>query len=94
MRKTNTPEQLSLDFTTKPDFSHGKAALSKMLFQAYMKDLQSDNPRRRRKGVKGLESLREFTREAIPVLEKAIKDQDFRVWQAAAAALETLHSDR
>ena len=86
------PKQLEIDFTEKPDLETGKAALERMLLKAYRVDLESDNPRRRRKGIKGLASLPRFAAAAVPALEKALKDQDYKVRQAAAAVLETIRS--
>ena len=90
MSRSSGTTQLEIDFTPEPDISHGKEALEQVLMKAYRTDLESNNPRRRRKGVKGLASLPSYAAASIPVLEKALEDEDRNVQEAAAAALEMI----
>jgi hypothetical protein len=79
--------QLEFDFTEAPSLAAGKKALSDMLFRCYFHDVQSENPRLRRKGAKGLGSLGVLARNAVAVLESLLRDPNRKVREAAKAAL-------
>jgi hypothetical protein len=87
MNHEETYHQLELDFTEEPSLAAGKKALNDMLFRCYLRDVQSENPRLRRKGAKGLGGLGVLARNAVAVLESLLRDPDRKVREAARAAL-------
>ena len=87
-------QQLELDVTQRSDIAERMNALDELLYRAYQKDLKHESPQRRRRAIKGLASLPKFADAWISALEAALKDTDYDVRQAAAAALGTLRPDR
>jgi hypothetical protein len=87
MDRDGEDHQLELDFTEAPSLTAGKKALNDMLFRCYLRDVQSENPRLRRKGAKGLGSLGASARNAVLALESLLRDPDRKVREAARAAL-------
>jgi HEAT repeat protein len=68
-------------------------ALNRVLLGEYLKGLTSDPPAVRRKAVRGLASLGSVAQEAIPALQRALKDPDAKVRQAAAWSLQHIGLD-
>jgi hypothetical protein len=92
MDKRQQPQQLPLDFS--PTLDSGKRALDRMLLRCYLTDLTSGEPRRRRKGARGLGALGPLARQAVPLLEGLLEDPDPKVRDAAAAALKNITNGR
>jgi HEAT repeat protein len=90
MQKRTEDEQLELDFTPAPSLAAGKKALAETLFRCYLNDLASENPRVRKKGVKGIGSLGAAARQAAPLLENLLEDPDRKVREAAELALRSV----
>jgi HEAT repeat protein len=67
-------------------------ALNRVLLGAYLKGLTSDRPAVRRKAARGLANLGSIAQEAVPALERALKDPDVKVRQAAAWSLRHIGS--
>lgn len=68
-------------------------ALNQVLLAQYMNGLRNDNPRVRRKSVRGLASLGSLAEGAIPTLELLLKDKDRKVREAVAEALKSIRSE-
>jgi HEAT repeat protein len=83
--------QLELNLTPPdPTIESGKRALAAMLLRCYLKDLESESPRVRRKGAKGLGELGQAARPAITLLESLLEDTDRKVRVAAEVALQAI----
>jgi hypothetical protein len=84
------PEQLTLDFTARTeadDLTVPKDALAKILLEQYVEGLASPSWRARKKAARGLGELGPRAREAIPLLEAAVRDPNVGVREAALCAL-------
>jgi hypothetical protein len=81
-------QQLDMNFSTPPPTPAGGAeTLNAFLTRTYMKHLQSDSWRVRRKGCKGLGEIGQYQPAVVEALESLSTDWDRRVRETSAAAL-------
>jgi len=94
-RKPPEPVQLELDFSARPpadDLAHSKVALRETLLRSYMEGLADPSWRVRKKAARQLGELSSDALEAVPLLEGMLRDNELRVREAAASALERIRS--
>src|SRR5262249_34530326 len=75
-------QQLELDFSTKRTPASGQEALTALLTRTYLKYLQSDSWRVRRKGIRGLADVASNAPAVVEALESLLADKDSRVREA------------
>jgi HEAT repeat protein len=70
-----------------------KEALTRALLLVLTRELQSESASARRKAAHCLASLGPAARQAVPLLERLVRDQDYRVRTAAREALARISGD-